>query len=130
MAIGFIVRPHISVAVLCVAAQLTHCSVRSGAALRVGSAAQPILRHLSLQSSHTDAMLGPSLGAAASDAASDDRSDDASDAASDDRSDDDSDQDEPQEASGGAHRPAVNAIGQKHNSPTLDLRLGDATEPV
>ena len=109
MAIGFIVRPHISVAVLCVAAQLTHCSV------------QPILRHLSLQSSHTDAMLGPSLGAAASDAASDDRSDDDSDAASDDRSDDDSDQDEPQEASGGAYRPAVNAIGQKHNSPTLDL---------
>ena len=39
MAIGFIVRHHISVAVLCVAAQLTHCSVRSGAALRVGNAA-------------------------------------------------------------------------------------------
>ena len=118
MAIGFIVRHHISVAVLCVAAQLTHCSVRSGAALRVGSAAQPILRHLSLQSSHTDAMLGPSLGAAASDAASDDRSDDASD------------QDEPQEASGGARRPAVNAIGQTHKSPTLDIRPGDVTESV
>ena len=106
MAIGFIVRPHISVAVLCVAAQLTHCSV------------QPILRHLSLQSSHTDAMLGPNLGAAASDAASDDRSDDASD------------QNEPQEASGGARRPAVNAIGQRHNSPTLDISPGDVTEWV
>ena len=98
MAIGFVVRHHISVAVLCVAAQLTHCSV------------QPILRHLSLQSSHTDAMLGPSLGAAASDAASDD--------------------DEPQEASGGARRPAVNAIGQTHKSPTLDIRPGDVTESV
>ena len=137
MAIGFIVRPHISVAVLCVAAQLTHCSV------------QPILRHLSLQSSHTDAMLGPSLGAAASDAASDDRSDDASDQ-DDDRSglleeisslssfertcrglnDDDVDDDEPQEASGGARRPAVNAIGQTHKSPTLDIRPGDVTESV
>ena len=87
MAIGFIVRHHISVAVLCVAAQLTHCSVRSGAALWVGSAAQPMLRHLSLKSSHTDAMLWPSLGVAASDAASDDPSDDPSDDASDDAND-------------------------------------------
>ena len=77
-----------------------------------------------------DAMLRPSLGAASSDAASDERSDDASGAASEGRTDDNSDPDEPQEASGGAHRPAVNAIGQKHNSPTLDLRLGDVTESV